>query len=227
MRYILAALLVTYGLHAGNAHGAEFDYPVGTVVTVTADGITVTVADDDSSEAEVVGAYQPPEIDNTNYCGTDDPYVECDPSKTLNSLYTQTGERPYWIPSYKVLSLPFQTNSSDVTGYFQITSYERMRDKFSEPIFRFWFSEEPNGEPLGGVKCNFYAVRPQLMHYWTQEVRYADQVCSLPKDSTLYYNAAAECSPSHYNVGACDPDDPVRAGESLNFDLSRRLVRSQ
>jgi hypothetical protein len=232
MKYLLLALLLS-AVYAA----AQVSYPVGTVISVTDDGVTVTAPSDDDDDEQSDNSASTttetglsPAPNASGYCsedGVDYSTVNCQSSNSLDNFYAFGGERVKRIPAYSVLAMPFTTGESaedtDISGYFQITSGERSVDPKEDPMFKVWFSATPGGAPLSGEKCLLWARRAKLNHYWTHEVRYADQVCKLPHDTTLYYNAAVECLPSKYE-GYCDAEAPVRNTRTYIFDLAKRYV---
>jgi hypothetical protein len=221
---LIAAVLITAGLfYATDAEGAEATFPVGSVITVTDEGITVSY-DLEEAPVAVVEVSQPsePVVEPSDYCFGLDSVTECDPDTNLDVIYDVGGEVAYWTPRYGVLSLPFTTSDRDRSGLFQMTSGERKRDQFNEPIFHGWFSLEPNGDPIQGVKCEYWSNRVQQNHYWTQEVRYESEICRLPDHSVVYYNARLECHPSFFD-GYCAADD--YSADRYQFDLAKRAVR--
>jgi len=220
---------------------AQISYPAGTVINVTEDGILVTAPDSggnnegsgDGSSGVTAGSGLNPAPNESGYCSEPDvdyTTVNCSPSNSLDNFYAFGGERVKRIPAYSVLAMPFTTGETaedtDISGYFQITSGERYADPQNDPMFKVWFSATPGGTPISGTKCIRWARRAKLNHYWTHEVRYADQVCKLPHDATLYYNAAVECLPSKY-AGYCDAEAPVRNSRTYIFDLAKRYVSKQ
>jgi hypothetical protein len=143
----------------------------------------------------------------------------------MDPWIASTGEVPYWVKDRRTKAIPFTSGTSADSnyGYLQITTFERVRDKNSEDIFHIWFSESPNGPPIDGVKCEYYAEQARLNLYWTQQSKYADQVCFLGATSkTLYLNAETRCSPAHFKGGTCDDDNLRKSKASYNFDVSRR-----
>jgi hypothetical protein len=221
---LFAATMLAAGVfHSPDAHGATQSFPVGSVITVTDEGITVSYDEDsgESSAASVFVGDTSPVVDDTLYCSDLDAVTECDPLTNLDDIYAVGGEVAYWTPRGGVLSLPFTTGSMQRTGLFQMTSGERKRDQFSDLIFHSWFSTEPNGEPIRGVNCEYWSNRVQQNHYWTQEMRYEGEVCRLPDDSTVYYNARLECHPQFY--AGCSPE--LYSVDRYQFDLAKRAVR--
>ena len=227
MRYLFPLLLVTCGLHIGNAHGApqSVSFPVGSVIEVTTEGVTVNFDDGvaaASAGSDAVTDPEPPFVEPSAYCANLDAVTECDQDLNLDSIYAQGGEVAYWTPRYGVLSLPFTTGSRQYTGLFQMTSGERKRDQYGDFIFHGWFSLEPNGAPIEGAKCEYWSARVQQNHYWTQELRYSDEVCRLPDDSVVYYNARLECHPELFD-GNCTAED--FSGDRYQFDIAKRAVK--
>lgn len=225
MRYLPLVILVTCGLHIGNAYGApqSASFPVGSVIEVTSDGVTVTFDDGlaVASEAVVVVEPEDPVVEPSGYCSGLDAVTECDPEVNLDVIYYERGERNYWTPRYGVLSLPFTTGSLQYTGLFQMTSGERKRDQYSDFIFHAWFSLEPNGAPIEGAKCEYWSNRVQQNHYWTQELRFEREACRLPDDSVVYYNARLECHPVLFD-GNCTSED--FSSDRYQFDIAKKGV---
>jgi bisphosphoglycerate-dependent phosphoglycerate mutase len=150
--------------------------------------------------------------------------AQCDPDVNYDPWIGSTGEVPYWVRNQRTKVIPFTTATPAESqyGYLQVTTFEALRDKYSEDIFHIWFSETPNGPPLDGVKCEYYAQQAKLNLYWTQQDKYADQVCFLGTTArTLYVNAETRCSPRHYK-GTCDEETLHKSKQSYNFDVSRR-----
>jgi hypothetical protein len=257
MRYILAAILVTFGVHAGNAHGtsegvanndtlasqSSYDFPAGTVITVTDDGVTIQTAPDevdssgsDNSGADNSGSDTPVAgdpvvyVDESEYCyGADYAEVDCDASRNYDPWIASTGERAYWLRNQLTLSIPFtlpSRNDSDAQadivqyGYFQMTAQERKRDKHTEDIFHVWFSEEPNGSPLGG-KCEKWMLQARGYLYWSQDEALAPQVCFLGHEPrVLYANFETACYAPSYE-GSCSDTIKQKSSKSYQFDVAR------
>lgn len=215
--------LILIAFYAAGVFGAEVTYPVGSVITVTEDGITVSYDEvaDIAPQEVVITEETAPVVDEFGYCAGLDAFTVCDPAENLDNIYDYGGEVAYWTPAGGVLSLPFTTGTRQRTGLFQMTSGERKRDQFSELIFHGWFSLEPNGEPIEGANCDYWSTRVQQNHYWTQEMRYEAELCKLPDDSLVYYNARLECHPDFY--AGCSSE--MYSADRYQFDLAKRGIR--
>ena len=187
---------------------------------LTASGFTLSAGESNGGGDGAGGS-----ASSDSYCsGADAALVTCDPKINFDPWIASTGERPYWIYNKKTKSFPFTTATAADSdyGFLQVTTFERNRDKYTEDIFHLWFSETPNGPPIEGVKCEYYATQARLNLYWSQREQYKNQVCFLGTEKrVLYVNAETRCSPRHYQ-GKCDDDNKQKSGESYNFDVSRR-----
>jgi hypothetical protein len=241
MRYILALLLVTFGLHVSNAHGAQqsADFPVGTVITVTDDGVTV-VYDDGASSGSTGGSGSStastdpgdPDPYAYGYCtGNDDSVADCRTDGVFDPWIASAGEKELYIEDKKTETFAFllpsrydSDSQADITryGYLQFTSPEPQRDPVTQDVFRAWWSVEPNGEPLAGGGCEWLAVRARGYMYWTQDPDLVgDSVCNLGTDErVMYLNFETRCVPSRYD-GFCDADTPQKSSRSYQFDVAR------
>jgi len=225
---------------------AQVSYPSGTVIEVTDDGVVVTAPDapvvaaddggeddsNDNNDNNNGGGTYVADADPSDYCyGADYALVDCEASRNYDPWIANNGERSYRIRNRLTLAIPFTLPArndsqaqADVTryGYFQITSGERVRDIRGEDIFHVWFSEEPNGDPLGGTKCEMWAVRAKGNLYWTQDETVANQVCFLGHDSrVLYANFETACLGSRYE-GECSKTNKQKSYRAYQFDVSRR-----
>ena len=218
---------------------AQVSYPSGTVIEVTDDGVVVTAPDapvaatddggeDDSNDGNGGDTYVA-EVDPTDYCyGADYALVDCEASRNLDPWIASTGEKYYQIRNRLTLAIPFTLPARSDPGaaiarygYFQITSGERARDRDSEDIFHIWFSEEPNGDPLGGTKCEKWMIRAKGNLYWTQDESLADQVCFLGHASAvLYANFETSCYAPRYQ-GECSDTNRQKSSNSYYFDVAR------
>jgi hypothetical protein len=245
MRYILALLLVTFGLHAGNAHGAQqsADFPVGTVITVTDDGVTV-VYDDGASSGSTgttgssgtsTASTDPnkPDPYEYGYCtGNDDSVADCRIDGLFDPWVAGTGERAIWIEGGKVEVFPFllpsrydADSNADLVryGFLQFTAAERRRDPASEDVFHAWWSVEPNGAPLEGRGCEWWSQQARGYMYWTQDADVSGGACYLgTSERVLYLNYETRCYAPAYRAGVCNAETPQRSTRTYQFDVARR-----
>ena len=172
------------------------------------------------------GGYDP---NPSDYCyGADYSLVDCDQSRNFDPWIASTGERPYWIRNRLTVAIPFtlpsrqdQSASRAKYGYFQITSSERRRDRSSEDIFRVWFSDEPNGAPIGGTKCEMWMERARGNLYWTQDKTLGNQVCFLgAEEKVMYANFETACYPPRYS-GDCSETNKQKSYRTFQFDVAR------
>jgi len=148
--------------------------------------------------------------------------VSCSPSRNFDPWIAATGEVPFWIRSGLILSIPFTAATAEDSeyGYLQLTTPELNLDPEDEPIFHTYFSELPAGQPLDGVKCEWWGRQARTNFYWTQDVRYREAACYLgPSSKTLYVNFELDCYPALYS-GECTDD--VR-NRTYQFDVSRGI----
>ena len=230
MKYAILALLLS-AVYAT----AQVSYPVGTVIEVTDEGVTVT-APEEEVDTPVAGdpvVY----VDESEYCyGADYALVDCDASRNYDPWIASTGEKAYWLRNQLTLSIPFTLPARDDSesqadrvkyGYFQMTSPMRRRDASKEDVFRVWFSEEPNGEPLGGrgSKCEKWLVQARGNFLWTQDESLASQACFLGHESrVLYANFETACYAPRYE-GSCSDTNKQKSASDYQFDVAR-LVKA-
>lgn len=244
MRYILAAILVILGLHSSNAYGAQqsADFPVGTVITVTDDGVTVVYDEDEPAATGTTGssgtstassAPNKPDPYAYGYCtGNDDAVADCRIDGLFDPWVAGTGENAIWIEGGKVEVFPFLLPSRYDTdkyadlvryGLLQFTAPERRRDPASEAVFHAWWSVEPNGAPLDGRGCEWWAQQARGNMYWTQDADVSGGACYLgASERVLYLNFETRCYAPAYRSGVCDADNPQRSMRSYQFDVARR-----
>jgi hypothetical protein len=171
-------------------------------------------------------------VDTYEYCqDADYSLVDCDASRNYDPWIASTGEKHYWLRNQLTLSIPFtlpSRNDSEAQadlvryGYFQMTAPERKRDQYKEDIFRVWFSEEPNGEPLEG-KCEKWMLQARGYLYWSQDETLADQVCFLGHESRiLYANFETACYAPTYE-GSCSDTNKQKSSKSYQFDVARAV----
>lgn len=216
---------------------AQVEYPVGTVIEVTDQGVVVTAPEEVASTGGDSGtddttttttSYTP---DPSDYCyGVDYSLADCDQSRNFDPWIASTGEKPYWIRNRLTLVIPFtlpprtHEHASRVKyGYFQMTTSERKRDPAKEDVFRVWFSEEPNGVPIGGKgsKCEKWLVQARKNFYWTQDEALAGQVCFLGRsEKVIYANFETSCYATTYN-GECSDNNKQKSHKSYQFDVAR------
>ena len=149
--------------------------------------------------------------------------VLCSEGTNFDPWITNTGEAPFSIPAGRILSIPFTTGTAEDSeyGYLQLTTAERSRDPYNEPIFHAYFSDRPAGEPVDGVKCEWWGREARTNFFWTQQEQYSNQVCYLGASSkTLHLNFEVVCYPPSYS-GTCT--DEVRNTGPYQFDVSRRI----
>lgn len=165
-------------------------------------------------------------VSPTQYCDGENPELySCEPDENYDPWIASTGEVNYWIRDAKTGAIPFLTTYEAAVeyGYLQITSGERVRDRETEDVFHIWFSTEPNGPVLEGVKCEWYATQARGNVYWSWIETYADQVCIIPQSpQILYINFETRCYPGSYE-GVCDDDNKQKSEETFQFDIARRL----
>jgi|SaaInlStandDraft_1057018.scaffolds.fasta_scaffold43007_4 hypothetical protein len=228
MKYALLAILLS-AVYAA----AQVSYPVGTVIEVTDDGVTVT-APDDAAEDEADEVADGPAtpvvyVDESEYCyGADYAVVDCDASRNYDPWVASTGERAYWIRNQLTISIPFTLPSRDDAddvryGYFQMTSPQSRRDPATDDVFRVWFSSEPNGEPLGGrgSKCEKWLVQARGNFHWTQDQSLSGQLCFLGETAkVLYANFETACYAPRYE-GSCSDTNKQKSASSYQFDVAR------
>ena len=210
---------------------AQVEYPVGTTIEVTETGVTVTEPVEASTVESTNDDYTP-EPDTGEYCyGADYSLVECDASRNFDPWIASTGEKNYWIRNRLTLAIPFTLPARGAAldarfGYFQMTAPARKRDPAKEDIFRVWFSEEPNGVPLGGSgsNCEKWMVKARGYFYWTQDADLATDanVCFLGhSEKVLYANFETACYAPRYN-GECSDTNRQKSYKSYQFDVARQ-----
>jgi len=226
---ILVAVAVIACSLSPLAH-AQVEYPVGTTIEVTETGVTVTAPVEVSTVESTNDGYTP-EPDTGEYCyGADYSFVECDASRNFDPWIARTGEKNYWIRNRLTLAIPFTLPARGAAldarfGYFQMTAPERKRDPETEDIFRVWFSEEPNGVPLGGKgsNCEKWMVQARGYLYWTQDADLAADanVCFLGhSENVLYANFETACYAPRYE-GECSETNRQKSYRSYQFDVAR------
>ena len=218
-------------------------YPVGTVIEVTEQGVMVTppsssitvtsdTGTDDTATDDTDYTYYP---DPSEYCyGSDYTLVDCDPSVNYDPWIASTGEKHYWIRNRLTFAIPFTLPHRNHEhafkakyGYFQMTASERKRDPETEDIFRVWFSEEPNGVPLGGKgsNCEKWMVKARGYIYWTQDADLAAEanVCFLGhSEKVLYANFETACYAPRYK-GECSDINKQKSYNSYQCDVARQV----
>jgi len=225
-------ILVALSVIVCSVAKAQVEYPVGTTIEVTETGVTVT-APVEVSTVESTNDDYTPEPDTGEYCyGADYSFVECDASRNLDPWIANTGEKNYWIRNRLTLAIPFTLPAREDAldarfGYFQMTAPERKRDPETEDIFRVWFSEEPNGVPLGGSgsKCEKWMVKARGYIYWTQDADLAAEanVCFLGhSEKVLYANFETACYAGRYE-GECSDENKQKSHKSYQFDVARAV----
>ena len=207
--------------------GAE-DPSLGDSGSASSDGDT-GITPDDGDTGTLATDSGPAEL--AEYCDGADPLlVDCDPEVNYDPWLVDGGERHYWIRDGKTLSFPFtvETNPEVYYGYFQITSGERKRDKYTEDIFHLWISETPNGPVLndGDPDCEHYNERAQTNFKWHQNTGdpLVDGMCDVgTTERVLYANFETRCVALFYE-GICDDDNLQKSLATYQFDVARRLT---
>ena len=169
--------------------------------------------------------------DSSTYCaGNDDDLADCKASQNFDPWVAGTGETPIWIRKGLTEVFPFtlparSENPTVKYGYLQMTSPERERDPATDDVFHAWFSETPNGAPISGNRCDIYLRQARDSFYWTQDSRYANQVCYLGEAGrVLYVNFETRCFVGAYTgSGSCTADSKLKSNATYQFDVSRRL----
>ena len=169
--------------------------------------------------------------DSSTYCaGNDDDLADCKASQNFDPWVAGTGETPIWIRKGLTEVFPFtlparSENPTIKYGYLQMTSPERERDPATDDVFHAWFSETPNGAPISGNRCDIYLRQARDSFYWTQDSRYANQVCYLGEAGrVLYVNFETRCVVGAYTgSGSCTADSKLKSNATYQFDVSRRL----
>ena len=169
--------------------------------------------------------------DSSTYCaGNDDDLADCKASQNFDPWVAGTGETPIWIRKGLTEVFPFtlparSENPTVKYGYLQMTSPERERDPATDDVFHAWFSETPNGAPISGNRCDIYLRQARDSFYWTQDSRYAKQVCYLGEAGrVLYVNFETRCVVGAYTgSGSCTADSKLKSNATYQFDVSRRL----
>ena len=85
MKTILSILAVAV-FYAADVAGAEATYPVGSVITVTEDGITVRYEEVAATQGAVITDDTPPAVDEFGYCVGLDAVTVCDPEENLDNI---------------------------------------------------------------------------------------------------------------------------------------------
>jgi len=173
----------------------------------------------------------PGSTDSSTYCaGNDGDLSDCKASQNFDPWVAGTGETPVWIRKGLTevfpFTLPARSDYPSVKyGYLQMTSPERERDPAKEDVFHAWFSETPNGAPLGGAKCEIYLRQARDNFYWTQDPRYAKAACYLgDTERVLYVNFETRCYVGAYTgSGTCTADNKLKSLATFQFDVARRL----
>ena len=173
----------------------------------------------------------PGSTDSSTYCaGNDGDLSDCKASQNFDPWVAGTGETPVWIRKGLTevfpFTLPARSDYPSVKyGYLQMTSPERERDPAKEDVFHAWFSETPNGAPLGGAKCEIYLRQARDNFYWTQDPRYAKAACYLgDTERVLYVNFETRCYVGAYTgSGTCTADNKLKSLATYQFDVARRL----
>ena len=169
--------------------------------------------------------------DSSSYCaGNDDDLSDCKASQNFDPWVAGTGETPVWIRNGLTEVFPFtlparSENPAVKYGYLQLTSPERERDPSTEDVFHAWFSETPNGAPISGKKCEVYLRQARDNFFWTQDPRYANQVCYLgDAERVLYVNFETRCYVGVYaGTGTCTADTKLKSTATYQFDVALRL----
>lgn len=236
MRYVIPLTLALCVLFSSDAL-AQVTYPVGTVIEVVDDGIRVTAPDAGVVDAGGGSGGSADSTDTSGYCeGADYSLVDCDASVNFDIWPAGSGEVAFTISGQRTLVVPFtlpaRSEAADVRfGYLQLTTAERNRDVATEDVFHFWFSEEPNGEPIGGVgsKCDSWGVKARGNFSWTQDVDLAPHACYLGEQSrVLYANFETSCYAPRYlgtgtksNPDECNDFNKQKSPYSYQFDVAR------
>jgi hypothetical protein len=165
----------------------------------------------------------------TGYCaGNDDDLADCRVDGLFDPWMASTGEVPIWIRDKKTevfaFTLPARAEWESVHyGYLQLTSPEAKRDPVTQDIFHMWWSETPNGSPLGGSKCEIWASQARENVFWTQDPdpAYRSSACYLGAEArVLYLNFETRCLPARYK-GTCDSDNLRKSSAVYQFDAAR------
>ena len=124
-----------------------------------------------------------------SYCSGTGSTTSCAATRNFDPWWETVGEKPYSIPTSRVLSIPFTTRaSSEDGGYLQYTT-NQIENGY---VWRAWYSESPGGDPLktgGACDKSFFDARASLK--WTQDPSYATaaSACYLGTEKrTLYVN---------------------------------------
>jgi hypothetical protein len=165
------------------------------------------------------------------YCDNTPANVNCDPAVNFDPWNGQGGEVNYWIRDNKVNSMPFTTvNSSQIRAhYLQLTSGERKRDSYVEPVFRIWVSRTPGGPVLNNDTkgCEKYSTTARMYWYLAHGNDEAQEgnICDLgsTEGQLMYINAETRCYENHYQ-GVCNETTPNKDGKTFQYDISKRYV---
>ena len=241
---LIAAIMAV--IISSSTSAETVSYPVGTVIEVTEEGVLVsaptisnnTDPTDSTDSTDSTGSTDTTTtvyVDESEYCyGADYALVDCEPSRNFDPWIASTGEKHYWIRNRLTFAIPFtlphrthEHASKAKFGYFQMTASERKRNPETEDIFRVWFSEEPNGVPLGGKgsKCEKWMVKARGYIYWTQDADLAAEanVCFLGhSEKVLYANFETACYAGRYK-GECSDENKQKSHKSYQFDVARQV----
>jgi len=242
---IMAAIMAV--IISSSTSAESVTYPVGTVITVTEEGVLVTTSasnnpdtvdtdtdtDTDTASSTNTDTTVYVDVDESEYCyGADYSLVDCEPSRNYDPWIASTGEKHYFLRNQLTLSIPFtlparndsQTQAGITRyGYFQMTAPMRRRDPVTEDIFHVWFSEEPNGEPISGEKCEKWMIQARGYFYWTQDESLSSQACYLGQESKLLYaNFETACYAPRYE-GQCSDTNKQKSYNTYQFDVARAV----
>jgi hypothetical protein len=226
----------TTTLEIQNGNSVSLSVAANGNLTLILDGYYATVSDSASSGNSGSGSTDSGSsgsgsTDSSTYCaGNDGDLSDCKASQNFDPWVAGTGETPVWIRKGLTevfpFTLPARSDYPSVKyGYLQMTSPERDRDPAKEDVFHAWFSETPNGAPLGGAKCEIYLRQARDNFYWTQDPRYAKAACYLgDTERVLYVNFETRCYVGAYTgSGTCTADNKLKSLATYQFDVARRL----
>ena len=226
----------TTTLEIQNGNSVSLSVAANGNLTLILDGYYATVSDSASSGNSGSGSTDSGSsgsgsTDSSTYCaGNDGDLSDCQASQNFDPWVAGTGETPVWIRKGLTevfpFTLPARSDYPSVKyGYLQMTSPERERDPAKEDVFHAWFSETPNGAPLGGAKCEIYLRQARDNFYWTQDPRYAKAACYLgDTERVLYVNFETRCYVGAYTgSGTCTADNKLKSLATYQFDVARRL----
>jgi hypothetical protein len=226
----------TTTLEIQNGNSVSLSVAANGNLTLILDGYYATVSDSASSGNSGSGSTDSGSsgsgsTDSSTYCaGNDGDLSDCKASQNFDPWVAGTGETPVWIRKGLTevfpFTLPARSDYPSVKyGYLQMTSPERERDPAKEDVFHAWFSETPNGAPLGGAKCEIYLRQARDNFYWTQDPRYAKAACYLgDTERVLYVNFETRCYVGAYTgSGTCTADNKLKSLATYQFDVARRL----